>query len=158
MSSRLEHSRKAWYNSNKAIAFVDSKSSKAYKQAKGKSWIQDKDKKSKQSAEGKKRPQRDYESDHRGDSSRRRVSSQSRDSAHADTSSQTQGARGVIGPSKHPSGDFGRRSREPSAESVRSSVSTDRHDYASKDKGKGNGSSSRRPGIERFLLLGMIAE
>eukprot|EP01030_Chromulinospumella_sphaerica_P034290 gene34290-biopygen6011 len=45
-SKRLE-----WYNSNEAVAFVDSKSGKAYKQAKGKSWIQDKDKKNRQSTE-----------------------------------------------------------------------------------------------------------
>eukprot|EP01034_Spumella_vulgaris_P034740 gene34740-42849_t len=159
-----------WYNSNEAVAFVDSKSGKAYKQAKGKSWIQDKDKKNRQSTEVKKRPQRDYESDHRGDSTRRRVSSQSRDAAHDDTSvwdrkgprdnrleypnsdSRRQRERGVSfdrdrsrspSQSKQPSGDFGRRSREPSAESVRSSVSRDHRDAASKDTGKGGSSSSR---------------
>ena len=118
----------------------------------------------------KKRPQRDYESDHRGDSSRRRVSSQSRDAAHDDTSvwdrkgprdnrleypnsdSRRQRERGVSfdrdrscspSQSKQPSGDFGRRSHDPSAESVRSSVSRDHRDTASKDKGKGGSSSSR---------------
>eukprot|EP01036_Dinobryon_divergens_P042261 gene42261-56139_t len=139
-----------WYNSNEAVAFVDSKSGKAYKQAKGKSWIQDKDKKSKQSADVKKRPQRDYESNHRGDSSRRRVSSQSRDSAHDETSvwdrkgprdnrleypnsdSRRQRERGV---------SFDRdRSRSPSQSKQPLGITV----YsASKDKGKGGSSFSR---------------
>ena len=159
--SACTFTKSEWYNANEDVAFVDSKLGKAYKKAKGKTWIQNKDK------ESKKRPQRDYESDHRGDVSRRRVSSQSRDTAHDDTSDwERKGPRdrrtdypnsdgrhrGVSfdrdrsrspSQSKRPSGDSGRNSREPSAESIRDSRSGDRHDSASKDKGKSSGSSSK---------------
>eukprot|EP01036_Dinobryon_divergens_P035568 gene35568-46131_t len=78
--SACTFTKSEWYNANEDVAFVDSKTGKAYKKAKGKVWIQNKDK------ESKKRPQSDYESDHRGDAARRRVSSQSRDTAHDDHS------------------------------------------------------------------------
>jgi hypothetical protein len=70
-----------WYNPDEDIAFADSKAGntgKAYKAARGNAWIQIKDK------EGKMCPQKDYESDNRGDASRRRVSSQFRDTAPDD--------------------------------------------------------------------------